>query len=64
MAAAVVTPEIAMWRNGCNREVSVYVQPNARHVGLFHRTGKQVTDGIQDWLHDNDLTGEGGRDDH
>jgi pimeloyl-ACP methyl ester carboxylesterase len=60
----VVTPEIAMWRNGCNCEVSVYIQPNAGHVGLFHRTSKQVTDRIQDWLHDHDLTGEGGRDDH
>jgi pimeloyl-ACP methyl ester carboxylesterase len=60
----VVTPEIAMWRNGCNREVSVYIQPNAGHVGLFHRTSEQVTDGIQDWLHDHDLTGEGGRDDY
>jgi pimeloyl-ACP methyl ester carboxylesterase len=51
----VVTPEIAMWRNGCNCEVSVYFQPNAGHVGLFHRTGKQRTDRILDWLDDHDL---------
>ena len=37
----VVTPEIAMWRNGCNCEVSVYLQRNAGHVGLFHRTSKK-----------------------
>jgi pimeloyl-ACP methyl ester carboxylesterase len=60
----VVTPEIAMWRNGCNCDVSVYIQPNAGHVGLFHRTSKQLTRRILDWLHDHDLTGEGGRDDH
>ena len=36
----VVTPEIAMWRNGCNCEVSVYFQRNAGHVGLFHKTSK------------------------
>jgi alpha-beta hydrolase superfamily lysophospholipase len=60
----VVTPEIAMWRNRCNCEASVYIQPNAGHVGVFHKTSKQVTDRIQDWLHDHDLTGEGGRDDH
>jgi pimeloyl-ACP methyl ester carboxylesterase len=46
----VVTPEIAMWRNGCNCEVSVYVQPDAGHVGTFHRTSKKVTRRILDWL--------------
>jgi alpha-beta hydrolase superfamily lysophospholipase len=51
----VVTPEIAMWRNGCDCEVSVYFQPNAGHVGLFHKTGKQVTNRILDWLDHNDL---------
>jgi pimeloyl-ACP methyl ester carboxylesterase len=51
----VVTPEISMWRNGCNCEVSVYFQPNAGHVGLFHRTGKQLTNRILDWLDDHDL---------
>jgi pimeloyl-ACP methyl ester carboxylesterase len=51
----VVTPEIAMWRNGCNCEVSVYIQRNAGHVGLFHRTSKQLTNRILDWLHDHDL---------
>ena len=51
----VVTPEIAMWRNGCNCEVSVYLQRNAGHVGLFHRTSKQVTNRILDWLDDHDL---------
>jgi pimeloyl-ACP methyl ester carboxylesterase len=51
----VVTPEIAMWRNGCNCEVSVYFQRNAGHVGLFHRTSKQVTKGILDWLDRRDL---------
>ena len=51
----VVTPEIAMWRNGCNCEVSVYVQPNAGHVGLFHRTSEQVTNRILDWLDHHDL---------
>jgi pimeloyl-ACP methyl ester carboxylesterase len=51
----VVTPEIAMWRNGCNCEVSVYFQPNAGHVGLFHRTSEQLTDRILEWLHDHDL---------
>jgi hypothetical protein len=51
----VVTPEIAMWRGGCRCEASVYFQPNAGHVGLFHRTSKQLTDRIVDWLHHHDL---------
>jgi pimeloyl-ACP methyl ester carboxylesterase len=51
----VVTPEIAMWRNGCNCEASVYIQPNAGHVGLFHRTSRQLTRRILEWLHDHDL---------
>jgi pimeloyl-ACP methyl ester carboxylesterase len=60
----LVTPEIAMWRHGCNCDLSVYIQPNAGHVGLFHRTSRQLTRRILHWLHDHDLTGEGGRDDH
>jgi hypothetical protein len=51
----LVTPEIAMWRNGCNCKVSIYVQPNAGHVGLFHRTSKQLANRILDWLDDHDL---------
>jgi pimeloyl-ACP methyl ester carboxylesterase len=51
----LVTPEIAMWRNGCNCEVSVYLQPNAGHVGLFHKTSKQLTGRILDWLDHHDL---------
>jgi pimeloyl-ACP methyl ester carboxylesterase len=51
----LVTPEIAMWRNGCNCEASVYFQRNAGHVGLFHRTSKKVTRRVLDWLHDHDL---------
>jgi pimeloyl-ACP methyl ester carboxylesterase len=51
----VVTPEIAMWRNGCNCDVSVYIQRNAGHVGLFHKTSKQLTNRILEWLHDQDL---------
>jgi pimeloyl-ACP methyl ester carboxylesterase len=51
----VVTPEIAMWRNSCNCQASVYIQPNAGHVGLFHRTSKQLTDRIVDWLDHHDL---------
>jgi alpha-beta hydrolase superfamily lysophospholipase len=51
----VVTPEIAMWRNGCNCDLSAYVQQNAGHVGLFHKTSKQVTNRILDWLDDHDL---------
>jgi pimeloyl-ACP methyl ester carboxylesterase len=51
----LVTPEIAMWRNRCNCEASVYIQPNAGHVGLFHKTSKQLTRRILDWLHDHDL---------
>jgi pimeloyl-ACP methyl ester carboxylesterase len=51
----LVTPEIAMWRNGCNCEVSVYIQRNAGHVGLFHRTSKSVTKRILDWLDHHDL---------
>jgi alpha-beta hydrolase superfamily lysophospholipase len=51
----VVTAEIAMWQNGCNCEVSVYFQPNAGHVGLFHRTSKQVTNRILNWLDDHNL---------
>ena len=51
----LVTPEIAMWRNGCNCEVSVYFQRNAGHVGLFHRTSKSVTNRILDWLDHHDL---------
>jgi pimeloyl-ACP methyl ester carboxylesterase len=51
----LVTPEIAMWRNGCNCDVSVYLQRNAGHVGLFHRTSKNVTKRILGWLADHDL---------
>ena len=51
----LVTPEIAMWRNGCNCEVSVYVQQNAGHVGLFHKTSKQVTNRILRWLDQHEL---------
>jgi pimeloyl-ACP methyl ester carboxylesterase len=51
----LVTPEIAMWRNGCNCEVSVYFQPNAGHVGLFHKTSKQLTKRILGWLDHRDL---------
>jgi alpha-beta hydrolase superfamily lysophospholipase len=51
----VVTPEITMWRNRCNCEVSVCLQRNAGHVGLFHRTSKKVTKRILDWLDDHDL---------
>jgi dienelactone hydrolase len=51
----LVSPEIAMWRNGCNCQVSVYLQRKAGHVGLFHRTSKKVTNRIRDWLHDHDL---------
>jgi pimeloyl-ACP methyl ester carboxylesterase len=51
----VVTPEIAMWRGGCNCDVSVYIQRNAGHVGLFHRTSKQLTDRILHWLDHHDL---------
>jgi pimeloyl-ACP methyl ester carboxylesterase len=51
----VVTPEIAMWKHGCNCEVSVYRQRNAGHVGLFHRTSKQLTKRILKWLDDHDL---------
>jgi alpha-beta hydrolase superfamily lysophospholipase len=51
----VVTPEIAMWRNGCKCKVSVYVQPNAGHVGLFHRTSEQVTNRLLAWLDRHDL---------
>jgi pimeloyl-ACP methyl ester carboxylesterase len=51
----LVTPEIAMWQNGCNCEVSVYLQRNAGHVGLFHRTSKKVTRRILDWLRGHDL---------
>jgi pimeloyl-ACP methyl ester carboxylesterase len=46
----IVTPEIAMWRNGCNCQVSVYFQRNAGHVGLFHRTSKSVINRILHWL--------------
>jgi pimeloyl-ACP methyl ester carboxylesterase len=51
----LVTPEIAMWRNGCNCQVSVHLQKNAGHVGLFHRTSTTVTKRILDWLDDHDL---------
>jgi len=51
----VVTPEVAMWRNGCNCEVSVYLQRSAGHVGLFHRTSKRVTKRILGWLDHHDL---------
>jgi pimeloyl-ACP methyl ester carboxylesterase len=47
----LVTPEIAMWRNGCTCEASVCIQPNAGHVGLFHRTSEQLTNRILEWLH-------------
>jgi hypothetical protein len=50
-----VTPEIAMWKHGCSCEVSVYLQRNAGHVGLFHRTSKQLTKPILKWLDDHDL---------
>ena len=32
-----------LWKSGCNCEVSVYLRKNAGHVGLFHRTSKQLT---------------------
>jgi alpha-beta hydrolase superfamily lysophospholipase len=51
----LVTPEIAMWRTGCNCPVSVYLQRNAGHAGLFHKTSKNVTKRILDWLDDHDL---------
>jgi pimeloyl-ACP methyl ester carboxylesterase len=51
----VVTPEIAMWRNGCNCEVSVYVQPNAGHAGVFHKSSKRVTHRVLRWLAHHDL---------
>jgi pimeloyl-ACP methyl ester carboxylesterase len=51
----LVSPEIAMWRNGCNCQVSVYIQRNAGHVGLFHRTSQNVTKRILGWLADHDL---------
>jgi pimeloyl-ACP methyl ester carboxylesterase len=51
----LVTPEIAMWRNGCSCPVSVYFQRNAGHVGLFHRTSRSVTKRILDWLDDHGL---------
>jgi pimeloyl-ACP methyl ester carboxylesterase len=51
----VVTPEIAMWRKGCNCEVSVYFQRSAGHVGLFHRTSESVTKRVLDWLDHHDL---------
>jgi pimeloyl-ACP methyl ester carboxylesterase len=57
----VVTPEIAMWRSGCNCDVSVYIQKNAGHVGLFHKTSKQVARRILAWLHDHELAGKGRR---
>ena len=44
-----------MWRKGCNCKVSVYLQRNAGHVGLFHRPSKKVTNRILDWLHDHNL---------
>jgi hypothetical protein len=51
----IVTPEIAMWRNGCNCQVSVYFQRNAGHVGLFHRTSKSVINRILHWLDHHEL---------
>jgi pimeloyl-ACP methyl ester carboxylesterase len=51
----LVTPEIAMWRNGCNCEVSVYFQRKAGHVGLFHKSSKQVAKRIHQWLDDHHL---------
>ena len=53
--ADLVTPEIAMWRSRCNCDVSVYLQRNAGHVGLFHRTSKKVTNRILEWLDDHHL---------
>jgi hypothetical protein len=50
-----MSDEAGVSRNGCNRDASVYIQPNAGHVGLFHKTSKQLTDRILDWLHDHDL---------
>ena len=34
---------------------SVYFQPNAGHLGLFHTTSKQLTDRMLDWLDHHDL---------
>ena len=53
--ADLVTPEIAMWRKRCNCDVSVYLQRNAGHVGLFHRTSRKVTNRILKWLDDHYL---------
>jgi hypothetical protein len=42
------------WEGRCTGEVQHW-QKNAGHVGLFHKTGKQVTNRILGWLDDHDV---------
>ena len=45
-----VTPEIEMWKSGCNCDVEVLWQENAGHSGFFHDTAAATTASIIDWL--------------
>lgn len=46
----LTTPEIEMWRDGCNCDVSFHFQANAGHVGWWHDTAPGMVDGVIDWL--------------
>ena len=50
----LVSPEIAMWQDHCNCEVSVYLRERQAPWPL-HPTGKPVTNRILEWLHDHKL---------
>ena len=44
------TPDMAMWENECNCDVSFLVQENASHAGQFHDSGPQLIADVIDWL--------------
>jgi pimeloyl-ACP methyl ester carboxylesterase len=46
----VVTPEIAYWQQNCACDVSLYIQPDAGHMLLFHRSAPEMTQAVVDWL--------------
>lgn len=45
-----VTPEMEMWSNECNCDVSFLSQENSGHAGWLHDSTPDMTDGILEWL--------------
>lgn len=46
----VVTPEIEMWENRCNCDVSFAFQEDAGHASWYHKSARDVVDDVTDWL--------------